>query len=34
MKVASKVDPPVKICEARAGHGKAYIKLTISKVEE
>lgn len=34
MKVTPKVDPPVELCETRAGHGKSYVELTISKVEE
>lgn len=34
MKVTPKVDPPVKLCETCAGHGKSYVELTISKVDE
>lgn len=34
MKVTSKIDPPVELCETCAGHGKSYVGLTISKVEE
>lgn len=34
MKVTPKVDSPVELCEAHAGHGKSYVELTISKVEK
>lgn len=34
MKVTPKIDLPVELCEAHAGHGKSYVELTISKVEE